>query len=84
MDENLEDELDVEENHKHTIILSEELRLSIHPRPITAEDAEELGSFIPEQFEDGFKCSHSHHHVKDQISSIDNIGFQKEPSQLRK
>ena len=39
IDENFEDELGVEENREHTIILSEELKLSIHPRPITDEDA---------------------------------------------
>ena len=67
----------IEENREHTIILSEELRLSIHPRPITDEDAEELGSLIPEQFEDGFECSHSHHHIDDQTLSMGNISSHK-------
>ena len=55
------------EDHEHTILLSQELGLSLQPCPITKENFIDLGGFVPELFEDGFTCLHVHH-PKDQIS----------------
>ena len=65
------------EYREHTILLSGELGISLHPRPLLEQDFVDLGGQILELFEDGFTCSHIHHHIKDLESSSGDISTHK-------
>ena len=60
MDEDSQDLPEPSENREHTILLSGDLGMSAHPRPLLEEDFIDLGGHIPVLFEDGFTCLHNH------------------------
>ena len=60
MDEDSQDLPEPSENREHTILLSGDLGMSAHPRPLLEEDFIDLGGHIPALFEDGFTCLHNH------------------------
>ena len=68
MDQDFEEFSEPSEDQEFTILLSEELGLSLHPHPLLEENFLELGGQIPELFQDGYTCSHAHHSSRDQES----------------